>query len=386
MTTRKNNYSTVFTEDTIFTADSVEWNPVFNVFTTGTYQLITANASKKLNNGSDNIPQSADSLSENGEQNACTEDTRIGNVSIYALFVNEGVDQPSNLESGQLECRVIPEQKVETSGILDMKWSSTGTQLFTANSNGGISIYSFSPEENINLKNNVVFDSSLICTSVDILDEHVTGSLVASFTSGMLASIDINSNSVISSWKGHDFDTWIASKDLWCTSVFYSGGDDCKLKTWDIRLSGPPIHTSKAHTMGVCSIQGSKLKEYTLLTGSYDEHILMWDTRNRKTPVCDIAAGGGIWRLKWHPYMENVFLSACMYDGFKIFKSDDFSDFYLTHCYEEHGSLAYGADWIIPHNDNSSSKARTSLVATCSFYDHQLKVWFPHNLQQESKC
>ena len=32
--------------------------------------------------------------------------------------------------------------------------------------------------------------------------------------------------------------------------------------------------------------------------------------------------------------------------------------------YNEHESLAYGADWI---SDN--------VAATCSFYDHSLKIW-----------
>ena len=374
-------YSTIFVDDTAHTADSVEVNQKAQVFATGTYQLVKGN-------GGETIAEDEAKFIENTEQTKTisekesTLDTRIGSVLIYSFTVNDEERDlgQSSKESSESQIEVKLEHSIETNGILDMKWSSSGKLLFTANSDGSISVFLYGANRNVEFQSTVVFDDSLICTSVDTIDDHISGSLVASFTSGLLAVIDINSNMVCSHWNGHDFDAWIAAKDIWNSNIVYSGGDDCKLKVWDLRIFGNPVHTSKAHSMGVCSIQSSRLKEYTLLSGSYDEHVLVWDTRNRKTPLSDIAAGGGVWRLKWHPILANTFLSACMYDGFKIFQTDDFTNFYLTHSYKEHGSIAYGADWIIPHKSNSCTVEESSFVATCSFYDHQLNVWKPHDL------
>lgn len=41
--------------------------------------------------------------------------------------------------------------------------------------------------------------------------------------------------------------------------------------------------------------------------------------------------------------------------------------------YEEHNSLAYGADWC--RYKPRGLKEQDSLIATCSFYDHALRLW-----------
>ena len=377
---------TIFSADTKYTADSIASNPKFNLFTCGTYQLVKnkVDVKKSVDGGQGNVVEDGPSQ-EGGE-----DDSRVGSLALYS--VDWDCRKMNFNESGEgkdsKEYNINRKQVIETSGILDMQWSSSGKHLFAATSCGGISMYSYDDGRKTLLsEKNISVYESLICMSLDLLENNsgdVGSTVVASFTSGSLAVIDVDTLKVTSEWKGHDFDAWIVAKDLWCPSLIYSGGDDCRLKAWDLRIPETAVHTSKAHSMGVCSIQSNKKKEYIMATGSYDEHILIWDTRNRRSPIADIETGGGVWRIKWHPYLENVLLAACMHDGFKIFKSEELSEWDLTHDYQNHKSLAYGADWLLPTSNGNMNGPENALVATCSFYDNLMNVWQPTGIKCKS--
>lgn len=99
--------------------------------------------------------------------------------------------------------------------------------------------------------------------------------------------------------------------------LLFSGADDCAFKAWDLRLAGTdPDHAPgpalqqrssnrRVHTAGVCCINPSPWEEHVVVTGSYDESVRVWDTRNLSRAVGvvtgELATGGGVWRLKWHP-------------------------------------------------------------------------------------
>lgn len=95
-------------------------------------------------------------------------------------------------------------------------------------------------------------------------------------------------------------------------------------------------------------------------------------------PLQEAHAGGGVWRVKWHPSEDrrNDLLVACMHDGFKVIQFGPglpdvaSGGFEILHRFDQHESLAYGVDWSFVSGGNS-----ISLIASCSFYDHTLHLW-----------
>lgn len=123
--------------------------------------------------------------------------------------------------------------------------------------------------------------------------------------------------------------------------------------------------------MGVCSIQSHPHQEGILATGSYDEHVLLWDTRNMKQPFADVPMQGGVWRLRWHPLHSHLLLAACMHGGFSVIdcqqateKQQDMCTISVSHTLPS--SLLYGADWswltfcCLPETEPSSHSGSLS--------------------------
>jgi len=112
-----------------------------------------------------------------------------------------------------------------------------------------------------------------------------------------------------------------------------------------------------------------------IAVGSYDNTVRLFDARKPLVPLTQVDVGGGAWRVKWHPYANRKadLLVACMHDGFKIVRFDfgaDFTTGEVVKRFNEHGSLAYGADWSF-----AKDKTDKTVVGSCSFYDHALHLW-----------
>ncbi|KAG3288481.1 diphthamide biosynthesis 7, transcript variant X2 [Ictidomys tridecemlineatus] len=297
--------------DTEFTADSVEWCPLEgcrHLLACGTYQLRRPDAASGSKGGLE--------IEE--------PHVRLGRLYLYSF--NE-----DNSTSSLAEV-----QRRDTAAILDMKWCHipvAGSALLgLADASGSIQLLRLGVSEKssslLQPVSSVILEEQCLALSLDwstgksgrASDQPLK--IISSNSKGQLHFLKVNESGPglqhVASWQAHHFEAWIAAFNYWQTEVVYSGGDDGLLKGWDTRMPAVSILTSNRHSMGVCSIQSSPHREHILATGSYDEHVLLWDTRSMKQPWADVPVQGGVWRLKWHPFHHHLLLVACMHSGFRI--------------------------------------------------------------------
>ncbi|CAO3642336.1 unnamed protein product [Cunninghamella blakesleeana] len=360
MTTQEKS---IISFDTSYSADSTEFCPFKNnskYLACGTYQL----------------------TEEKNENNA-----RIRKGKLYLFDINS--DQLKEEQQQPL----IPKQVIETPAILDMKWCHTlidnSQVLGVADSIGGLTLYAllendtdsqFVKKQHIQVSE----DNSNLCLSLDWStrrqyynndDQNKTSDLsvqcIISHSNGDLSLLTKNETDFMkTSWHAHDLEAWIAAFDYWDMNIIYSGADDMLFRGWDQRMGfDTPTFTNRRHEMGVTTMQSNPHQEHVLATGSYDEHVYLWDTRSLRLPVSKIRTdGGGIWRLKWHPTHPTTLLSASMHAGAFVI---DTIENKVVSSFLDHESMAYGADWSFHSGDD--------IIASCSFYDHILHLWKPTN-------
>lgn len=119
---------------------------------------------------------------------------------------------------------------------------------------------------------------------------------------------------------------------------------------------------------------------------SYNNTVQLFDARKMTASVAQADVGGGAWRVRWSPSETRKYdlLVACMHDGFKVIRFDATSmnggspgvesvlgSSKIVNRFDEHESMAYGADWSYSPLLNDGS----SIVGGCSFYDHKMSLW-----------
>ncbi|WRT65597.1 uncharacterized protein IL334_002542 [Kwoniella shivajii] len=376
--------------DTIYSADSIEWCPFEGYedsFVCGTYQII------KPEEASLHEPTQLEKK-ERGEEESDDDDDDD---------VDEGPSKPTQRKGRLLLYHVDDDdtlaevRRIETPAILDTKWSPKlddgRPSLGVADAKGHITYYVLDTETRrlVERQQIQVDEESTLCLSLDWshrLDSSSPSSIITSLSTGSLAHLipTPTGYQVDSTWKAHDYEPWITSFDNWDVNTVWSGGDDCKLKRWDIRETFRPTFVNKNFDAGVTTITSSPHTPNLLAVGSYDESLRIFDTRSPGEPLTTIALGGGIWRTRFHPSSSRKgdILNACMHDNFKVVRlsssliGDDPSldvagegeGGKVVKVFEDHDSLAYGVDWSRKKDKNGET-----LIASCSFYDHSMHLW-----------
>ncbi|KAG5722506.1 WD repeat-containing protein 85 [Termitomyces sp. T112] len=347
--------------DTNFPADAVEFCPhpnAFDILVCGTYKLETAGIPIVTNPAPVESPQ-----------------RRRGQCLVLQL------DNSSTSGFNHI-------QSIDLPAVLDMKWShrsaSLSPMLGIADSEGSITLHELQTDEKLLKQVDSIRCTSkdTLCLSLDWSNRRTggidLGSLVVSLSNGSLCLLSSSETglSLVNSWHAHDFEPWVAAWNYWNTNVIYSGGDDLKLRVWDIRQGfSQSILTNKRFDAGITSIQSHPHLENLIAVGSYDNTVRLFDTRKLLTPMIQVDVGGGAWRVKWHPSWgrKEDLLVACMHEGVKVIHFD-FNDLnsqgQVVRHFREHKSMAYGIDWSF-----DSSHLQNTVIGSCSFYDHVFYLW-----------
>ena len=166
-----------------------------------------------------------------------------------------------------------------------------------------------------------------------------------------------------------------------------------EMKLWDVRATNRPMHVLSPFDAGATCASAHPVHDYLVACGSYDETICLYDIRflSTKAPVSrSKKLGGGIWRIKWHPYVDQRMLVAAMHGGCRVVEVENWGSvgvpytaeefeggtqfsFQVTKKFTEHDSMAYGADWLVCKHPTRNGFFEAA--GSCSFYDRNVFLW-----------
>lgn len=267
----------------------------------------------------------------------------------------------------------------ETAAILDQKWTKLNATadpiIGAASALGEVILYSLR-DSRLHFLSSVVLDpeqENLLACAIDWnAEQEPDRKLVVSDSKGHMSLLQLreSSLSMVSTWMAHSFEAWTCAFDKHNSNIVYTGGDDMCLNVFDTRLAVRKVLTNKVHRAGVTTMLSFGDVDHNLVTGSYDDILRLFDTRNFKAAMTEVNLGGGIWRIKQNPFDKNLLLCACMYHNFSIVQMDaSWQNMDVVGEYFEHKSICYGADWCHQKLDDDEV-----IMATCSFYDRKLGI------------
>ncbi|KAJ1619838.1 WD40-repeat-containing domain protein [Pavlovales sp. CCMP2436] len=320
---------------------------------------------------------------------------RVGKLLLYSVRRSKAAALPSLRSEAEFACAGIfdaawrpPSAGDEEGCLLALACADGTVQVVRASREGADSPARLDAVASCELPA-AADDARSFCLAADwawVRDTAASGPVAKGATSNLaccdnagrahLVALDGALPRVITSWKAHDLEIWTASHQRIAGGLLMTGADDCKLKGWDTRDPKRPVFVNKSHSMGITSIQTDPRAEHVVLTGSYDEHLRIFDLRMPQREIASIGLGGGTWCARWHPFVPGAIVAACMHNGFQLARaSSDHSKLeHLGPCSapDVGESLGYGADWSHEH---AADPGVPLLGATCSFYNHTLHLW-----------
>lgn len=261
-----------------------------------------------------------------------------------------------------------------------------------------------------------VFDHDILTLSLawDPLQSQDGSSKIAvSLSNGTIAILeydhDFQDHQILWQSGAHSLEAWTVAYTPYMRHGLpywlYSGGDDGALCIHKLLAQETTITCEatsrdiKAHLAGVTAvvplpILGTDDQEI-LLTGSYDDHIRIYNTTKRPRTEAELYLGGGVWKLKLLPGPESRgpsgatsdengelsfrVLASCMHAGVRVLNiardRDGKWSVTVLAKFEEHESMNYASDVQLNSKATDGVENTALTCVSTSFYDKKLCVW-----------
>lgn len=263
---------------------------------------------------------------------------------------------------GQISSFSVDEDAILTSlqlnyGILDMKYEIANDLVVASNSNASISVL---PADLSGVRAEIALSNGSIQMGLDLVGNRL-------ITSGTNGSVHILQDlTPIKNFKAHSAEVWTCTfGNANSNQAFWTGSDDCTAKNWDLRTDlCTPTQSIKWHSAGICTVERNPHIEGQFATGSYDDSVAVWDSRNLQRPLQHLKMKGGVWRVKWSPDEKSIVALACMYGGSCLVDLAHEQPKVIREFEVENQNITYGCIF-----------AKKDAVITCSFYDKTLRCY-----------
>ena len=273
-------------------------------------------------------------------------------------------------------------------GILDIKFLNDNSLIFTANSDYSYTTFNLKNNSRNKIfldKDNTKEDKKKITNNV-IEKNLKEEKLYIGANDGNIFIEDLqNSTNILKIQNAHEYGIW-SMHLLDEGNIFLSGGEDSHISLWDIRCEGGKTgfkninKNNKSYQSSINFIDNLKcdLSNNMLITGSYDEKIVLFDIRNFPKELKSIKTEHSVWDMKQSFINDkNLLLMSSIYEGFNIWEIKPNNDYNMAHLLRLpvtknenifHGTIVYGID-IKSENKNSIN------ILSCSFYDNLMMYW-----------